>query len=397
MTDGGHKPVIGLIMLGGGARAAYQVGVLKAIADILPANISNPFPVITGTSAGAINATALSVYAHRFREAVKRLNFVWRNFEVGQVFRADPWGVFVTGAHWLTALMLGGLGRRNPQALFDRAPLRQLLQERMPCEGIQDMIDAGYLRALSITCSGYSSGESVTFYQGVDSIVPWRRARRMGCATRITIDHLMASSAIPFVFRAERINREHFGDGSMHQMAPISPALHLGADRLLVIGVRQANNSAPARPEDSGPPSLAQIVGHVLNTIFLDSLDVDIERVHRINHTLEMIPPEQRREAGVPLRRVEVLMISPSQNLEAIAARHAHHMPRTVRFLLRGIGVHRRSGANLVSYLLFEKPYCRELIDLGYADAMARREEIERFFDLPAAEAAAQPPTAVSG
>jgi NTE family protein len=398
MASDDHKPVIGLIMLGGGARAAYQVGVLKAIAEILPPHLPNPFPVITGTSAGAINATALAVYAHRFREAVKRLNFVWKNFEIGHVFRSDPWGVIKTGAHWLAMFMFGGMGQRNPTALFDRAPLRQLLAERMPCEGIQDNIDAGYLHALSVTCSGYSSGESVTFYQGVDTISPWRRARRMGCAARITIDHLMASSAIPFIFQPEHINREYFGDGSMRHLAPLSPALHLGADRLLVIGVRHGSNAAgPSRANDNGAPTIAQIVGHVLNTIFLDSLDVDIERLHRINRTLEMIPLEQRREAGMPMRRVEVLMISPSKDLAAIAARHAHHMPRTVRFLLRGIGATRRSGGTLLSYLLFEKPYCRELINLGYADAMARREELERFFSDTVRAAGEPPPAAVSG
>lgn len=366
-------------MSGGGARAAYQVGVLKAIAEMLPADATNPFPVICGTSAGAINATALAAYAHRYREAVKRLNFVWKNFEVGQVFRADALGVVATGARWLGALLFGGLGRHNPRALFDRAPLRALLEQRLPCADIQRSIDNGFLRALSITCSGYGSGESVTFYQGVETLKPWKRARRVGAAAAITIDHLMASSAIPFVFAAEKIHREYFGDGSMRQVAPVSPALHLGADRILVIGVRQEVNNQAMRPEADEYPSLAQTAGHVLNSIFLDTLEADIERLLRINRTLEQIPGGQRREGDAVLRQVGVLVISPSEDPERVAARHAHHMPRTVRFLLRGVGVNKRRGANLLSYLLFEKPYCRELIELGYKDAMARRAELEAF------------------
>jgi NTE family protein len=376
----GARPKVGLVMAGGGARAAYQVGVLKAVAALLPPGAPNPFPVLCGTSAGAINAAALAAYARDFHDAVRRLLLVWRNFRVGQVFRADARGIAASGARWLAALMLGGLGRRNPQALLDRAPLRALLEEYLPVGRIQEAIDAGALHALSITASGYGSGQSVTFYQGVPTIEPWKRVRRVGAAATITLDHLMASSAIPFVFAAERINREYFGDGSMRQIAPISPALHLGADRVLVIGVRREVNGVDPRPVAGAEyPSLAQVAGHVLNSIFLDALEADLERLQRINRTVRLIPPQQRIEGGVTLRHVDVLVIAPSQELEPIAARHAASLPRTVRYLLRGVGAMNRHGSNLLSYLLFERPYCRELIALGYADAMARREELLAF------------------
>ena len=289
------KPVVGLILSGGGARAAYQVGVLKAIATMLPEGAPNPFPVICGSSAGAINAAALAIYATRFHEGVHRLVHVWRNFRVDQVFRADARGILLNGLRWGAALLfLGGLGRRNPHALLDRAPLRRLLQARLPCERIRDAIGAGALRALSITCSGYGSGQSVTFYQGVGTIAPWNRVRRIGCPAAITYDHLMASSALPLIFAAEKINREYFGDGSMRQASPLSPALHLGAERVLVIGLRQETKAAPVRENGGEYPPLAQIAGHVLNSIFLDSLDADIERLRRINRTVAMIPPAQR-------------------------------------------------------------------------------------------------------
>ena len=381
MTDIADKPKVGLILAGGGARAAYQVGVLKAVAEMLPPDCPNPFPILSGTSAGAINATTLAIYATRFHEGVRRLVYVWQNFHVDQVFRADAPGVLANGLRWFAAMMAAGLGRRNPHALLDRAPLRRLLYRTMPLARIQEAINAGALHALSITASGYGSGQSVSFFQGAPSLATWKRARRVGSAANITLDHLMASSAIPFVFAAVKINREYFGDGSMRQMAPISSALHLGADRVLVVGVRQEDSSAAARVEADEYPSIAQIAGHVLNSIFLDSLEADLERLQRINKTISLIPAHHLRESGVTLRNVDVLVISPSEDLEKIAARHAHHLPRSIRFLLRGLGAFNRNGSNLISYLLFEKPYCRELINLGYQDATRRKEEILRFLE----------------
>jgi NTE family protein len=376
------KSTIALIMAGGGARAAYQVGVLKAVATMLPQNKINPFPILCGTSAGAINAAALGVYARDFGDAVRRLNFVWKNFRVQQVFRSDTWGIVKTGASWLSTLMLAGLGKRNPQALFDRTPLEGLLDQLMPCDQIQASIDAGALRAISITASGYGSGQSVTFFQGMDSLEPWSRARRIGAKAQITRDHLMASSAIPFLFSAVKLNREYFGDGSMRQIAPISPALHLGADKVFVIGVRHEANGKGVRPENQDYPSLAQIAGHVLNTIFLDALEADLERLQRINRTVSLIPPEYLHEKAVTLRRVDTFFISPTRDIEPIALKHAHNLPRALRVLLRGVGASQRHGANLLSYLLFERPFCRELIALGYADGMQRKEEILDFLEI---------------
>ncbi len=374
-------PRVGLILSGGGARAAYQVGVLKAIAQMLPKGASNPFPIICGTSAGAINAVVLAIYATRFQEGVKRLGLVWKNFRVHQVFRADAIGVFKSGLHWFIAMSLGGIGKYNPTSLLDRTPLRRFLARYVPCEEIQASIDAGAIRAISVTASGYTSGKSVSFYQGVPSLIPWDRARRVGKASEITIDHLMASSAIPFVFPAVRVGRDYFGDGSVGQMAPISPALHLGADRVLVIGVRPPMSRDVPSADPASYPPLAEVAGHILNSIFLESLEADLERLQRINKTIGAIPSHELEEGGVKLRHVDVLVISPSEDLGEIAQRFAHHLPRPVRFLLRGVGARKQSGTSLVSYLLFEKPYCRRLIALGYADTMQRKDKVMKFLN----------------
>ncbi len=376
-----NKPRIGLILAGGGARAAYQVGVLKAIARMRAPDKTNPFPVLCGTSAGAINATALSIYSPDFQNAVSRLLGVWGHFTVDQVFRSDSLGLMKSGLHWMTAMLFGGLGNHNPNALFDRKPLRQLLERYLPCERIPMAIEQGHLHALSITASGYTTGHSVTFYQSAETIRPWDRAIRVGCPAQISIPHLMASSAIPFVFEAVRIGDEYFGDGSMRQIAPISPALHLGANRILVVGVRSENDEEFLRQKRLEYPSMAQIAGHVLNSIFLDSMDVDVERLQRINKTLELIPQKHLDSGSTKLKPVKVLEISPSRDIGKIAQQHAHRLPLPVRFFLRGMGGLNSNGTSLLSYLLFEKAYCRELIALGYSDTIKRRDEVNAFLD----------------
>jgi NTE family protein len=371
------KPKAGLVLTGGGARAAYQVGVLKAVRDMLPPREKNPFPILCGTSAGAINAASLAVFADDFAGAVDRLLDVWEHFHVRDVYRSDPMGIARGGARWLAAMML--LSRNNPASLLDNSPLADTIS-RLDFARIQENIDNGCLYAISITCSGYSSGQSVSFYQGGPDTKAWERTQRVGAAMPIRAEHLMASAALPFIFPAVKINREYFGDGSMRQIAPVSPALHLGADRVLIVATaRQDSQAEPPRVRASLYPSVAQIAGHALNSIFLDSLNVDIERLQRINRTISLIPPEKLREAGLPLRQIKVLVISPTQPIERMVVRHAAELPWTVRFLLRGIGGMNRNGSNLASYLLFEQGYCRALIELGYQDTMARRAELLEF------------------
>ena len=372
------KSKAGLVLTGGGARAAYQVGVLKGVRELLPAREKNPFPILCGTSAGAINAATLAVHADDFDSAVGRLLDVWERFHVYNVYRSDPIGIARVGARWLAAMTL--LSRTSPESLLDNTPLAEMLSRSLDYGRIQENIDNGYLYAISITCSGYSSGQSVSFYQGGPDTEAWERTQRVGAAMPISAEHLMASAALPFIFPAVKINREYFGDGSMRQIAPISPALHLGADRVLVVTTaRQDSNTEPPRVRGNMYPSVEQIAGHPLNSIFLDSLNADIELVQRINRTISLIPPEKVRESGLPLRQIKVLVISPSQPIERMVVRHVHELPWTIRFLLRGIGAMNRNGSNLASYLLFEEGYCRALIELGYQDTMARRTELLEF------------------
>lgn len=379
------KSKVGLVLTGGGARAAYQVGVLRAIADILPDKTRNPFPVICGTSAGAINAASIAVSAHDFAEGVARLEAVWSNFHVDHIYRSDLAGVARNTMRCLVSLASTEYGRHNAISLLDNAPLEALLRNRFSFRTVQHCIRSGALHALGLTAWGYTSGQSVTFYQASKQVLPWKRAQRLGIPATIGIEHLMASSAIPFIFPSVKLNREFFGDGSMRQLAPISPALHLGADKVLIIGVRKMVTDEPKRVSVTGYPPFAQIAGHALNSIFVDSLDVDLERLLRINETLKLIPPEAFKQKNIVLRPVDAMMISPSQGINEIAQKYTHTLPRIMRYLFRAIGAMGPNGSTLLSYVLFETPFCRELIDLGYSDTLRQKDELLKFLGVQGA------------
>ncbi|MBA4340650.1 MAG: Patatin [Methylibium sp.] len=393
-----RPPSTGLILTGGGARAAYQVGVLAALAQLRrDAGVSgaSPFPIIAGTSAGAINASTLACLADDFDSAVDGLVHIWQNIHVDQVYRADSFGVIRTGARWMTMMSLGWAlarwKRSRPRSLLDNEPLGELLRRWVRLERLDSMLEQGHLQALAISGSSYTSGQHVTFYQTNKPVEPWLRSQRVATRARMTIEHLMASSAIPFIFPAEQLELdgqlEWFGDGSMRQSAPISPAVHLGADRVLVIGAGRMHEPTGSRHvQVNGHPSMAQIAGHALSNIFLDALAVDVERLQRINNTLSLLPEEARRNTA--LRPIDVLVIAPSRRLDDLAAEHQGSLPPTMRGLLRSVGVQGEgktaSGSALTSYLLFEPSFTGELIMLGMSDTLARRAEVQRFFGWPA-------------
>jgi NTE family protein len=369
----------GIVLAGGGARAAYQVGVLQAIKEILPDPKINPFQIICGTSAGAVNAGALAVYADDFGHAVDNLLAVWRAFEPRHVYRSDFPGVVANSSKWFAGFLFGAFLKNKRISLLDNRPLEGLLGRRLDFSRIEKNIAAGALDAVAMTCSGYTSGQSCSFFEAGETFEGWQRSQRIGIKTRLSVEHMMASSAIPFLFPAYKLNREFFGDGSMRQIAPVSPALHLGSDRVVVVGTARIRNEEPERTRGDLYPTLAQVAGHVMNSIFLDSLAVDLERLERINRTISAVPAETLKKMGVSLHHVDVLVLTPSEPLDAIAVKHVRSLPWTIRFLLRSIGAMRRGGANLASYLLFENGYCNELIKLGYDDTMKRREEVEAF------------------
>lgn len=379
-----RKVRTGLVLPGGGARGAFQVGVLQALADLMPHGAANPFPVISGTSAGAINSVVLASRARRFRLAVAELARVWGHFSCEQVFKADNWTMLKSSLHWLGAIVLGGTVIGAPTSLLDNSPLRSLLEKNLRFPRIQDAIDHGYLDAVAITAAGYSSARSTSFFQAGSDSLQWSRTRRVGIRRKLGLDHLMASIAVPLVFPPVRIGSEFFGDGAMRQATPLSSAIHLGADRILVVGVRNETGSAVEEGSPGtraqAPPSFAHIAGYMLDTLFMDGLYSDIERMTRINQLIDAVPVEDRSGAMARVRPVDTMIVVPSKDLREIAHEYVSEMPGSVRALLRGVGGRSDGGANrLVSFLLFEQGYTQALMRLGYDDAMAVKDELLAF------------------
>jgi NTE family protein len=370
----GLRPTVGLVLTGGGSRSAYQVGVLLALAEMLP-RARNPFQVIVGTSAGAVAASVLAAEAHHWRRAVAGLERVWANFQSKQVFHVDASHMLRAGAHWVLALISGGLVLSPPKSVLDNTPLRELLAVHVDCAGIRRSIERGHVRAFALCASSYGTGRTVAFFDGIDSIRDWSRVQRIGVRTQLTLDHLMASAAIPLLFPPIRIGDEYYGDGAMRQVHPLSPAIHLGADRLLIIGVR-ARRAAGVQVNRLPPimPTPGEIFGYMLDTLFTDQIYSDLEQLERFNELVHAAP--QAARGGRP---IETLMLAPSVDPRELAARHAREIPRGLRVLLRVIGGRDVSGDQLASYLTFEAGYTRALIELGYRDAMEARSALMAF------------------
>lgn len=363
-----------LVLPGGGARGAYQVGVLRAIAEI-KRDEGNPFPVICGTSAGAINAAVLASHAHEFSVGIERLEHFWSTMSCARIYRTDAAAVFGSGLRWALSLTFGGRFPASPRSLLDNRPLADFLERNLHLEGIAEALDREVLRGVAVTASAYSRAAAISFYQGSQDVAPWSRARRHGERARLTAAHLLASAALPLLFPAVRIGYEFYGDGGMRMLAPLSPAIHLGADRLLIITTRDEKpDPAPAAPAPY--PSLGEIGGYLLDTVFMDTLNADLNRLHRINRTLELVPEE--RQAGSGLKPIDTLVIRPSRDLRRVTEEHAGDIPWAVRLLLRTLGGWGRDW-RMASYLLFEAPYCGELMRLGYEDGLREREALEAF------------------
>lgn len=385
-----------LIMPGGGARAAYQVGVLKGLAALQHQPVGNPYPILCGTSAGAINAVALAAQMQNFQHSVAMLEELWLGLSTDRIYRSDWFGVMRNAWRLLMSLFNDGHAVGRPVSLLDNSPLQELLAEKIDFDAIGRNIKAGHLSALSITAMNYSLGHSVNFFQGGPQGAGWQRWRREGVPTLLQLHHLLASTAIPTLFKPQRIGPHFYGDGALRQLAPISPALHLGATRAIIIppnGHRREYHR-PVRPIHS--PSFGQIIGHLLNSAFVDSIETDIERLVRINELIRHIPEEARTGYLAQFKPIDAMIISPSEDIDLIADEHIGELPRSLRMFMRSTGSGRNdAGVNIGSYLLFTRNFCADLIELGFKDTLSQGDEIQAFIarsdDAPSITSAMNP------
>jgi NTE family protein len=371
-----------LVLSGGGARGAYQVGVLSAIADIAQSlGIHEAFDIYSGVSAGAINASFLAAGADEFAASCKSLVDMWSRLTSEQVFYSDISSIGRIGFNWMKSVSVGGIAGATPgQALLDTAPLHALIRERLPFAKIQNNIDRGALKALAITALDYQSSTAITFVQGQPDLPSWQKSRRQSEKTTISSEHVMASSAIPLLFPPIGADQRFFGDGCVRNTAPCSPSIYLGAKKLMVIGVRRQGTTAyEARVlQNSKAPSVARVLNVLLNSVLLDGVELDIERMARVNSLIDQIPGHLHSD--LTYKKIDFVWISPSADIGEIAATKAKKLPPVIRYLLKGLGSI-NEASEIVSYLLFDPSFCTQLIEVGYEDGMKQKEEVKKFLE----------------
>lgn len=374
----------GLVLTGGGARAAYQAGVLKGIAELRKFD-RHPFEILTGVSAGAINGCALAAAADEdFSSVTDRIWDTWAGLQIDRVFRTDPVSLLGIGTRWIHDLSFGGvLGASRANHLLDTSPLREMLPKLIRFDRVAAQIAAKRVHGVAVSATNYMTGTAVTFFDGAPSIEPWHRSTRIAMREAITLDHVMASSAIPIFFPPVRVAGSYYGDGCIRLNAPLSPAIHLGADRVLAIGIRyfrpRQMTEQLNRTVFEDKVSLVNIVGVLLNAVFLDSLEADTERMERINRTIACLNEDQRSAHPDKLREIPILAVKPSKDLGSLASEQFERFPRSLRHLLKGLGASTDTGWDLLSYLAFDTAYTKRLLELGRADAYAMKDQLLAF------------------
>lgn len=367
-----------LVLSGGGARAAYQVGVLKAVSELLPGQAASPFSVLCGTSSGALNATRLACHSENFAGSVQALELLWSELDSKQVHRVGYRHLLGSVLRLLGSFFRHGKPGGRALSLLDNTPLREMLEQHIDLHRLELMMSEGHLHALCISALGYSSGSNLFFFQGEEEIQSWNASARVGVRCKLSYDHIMASMALPTIFPAVKINREYFGDGALRQTAPLSAALHLGAKKLFVIGVAGGAGRTPEREVVVHSPTLAQVMGQLINSAFIDSLAEDMIMLERFNRFAECMTLEQREQLNV--KPIELLVIEPTVKFDQLASEYTRYLPKSMQRLLSITGANLSRNSNLASYILFEKEYCMQLIRCGYVDAMKQETAIINFF-----------------